>query len=265
MINLIGTHHDDLEQDDVPIGEVMDDKFDFEHFDQIFTEGFSQEGAEYLDEFIAADDGFPMEGLPEGGLNRGLEPESLERATDSDIIYLDDELSDEILDDIILSQLRESNQKVTPYRDLKRVLNQGREIKWDYMNFFRGLRDGTNYIPHDYAALSEERFGHLLEDAADRFKDEFEGPDRSEEFMQGVEQCDISFEDYVRVYAESRADFQDRRDEEWYRKINEQLDSGENALVVAGVNHLLDTEGTLRSLLEQDYDTNVVPYRKYSK
>lgn len=268
MITIIGTHHRHFEQNELSIA----DRVRLDHFDRIFTEGFSRDGLSVLDteleKIVQQNENLQLNQI--SGITRGPEPQSLEAVTDAEITYLDDELSTEVLQQICRTSLENHEEaKVTPYEDLEEHLLKGQASRENYIEFFEDLRDGSKYIAQSYAALSEKGYEMLIEDTAEEFSHElaFAGvspPDTSQEFLDGIEKHGITFQDYIQTYAEDRKEFQDQRDEEWYQQITEQLGEEENALVVAGIHHALNYEGTVRRKLQEEYkEISANPFRHF--
>ncbi len=260
MITIIGTHHQDFRENDLSIEE----RVKVDRFDRIFTEGFSKEGLRSLREMEAFGSGVEA-------VNRGPEPELMDEA-ETEVVYLDEGLSEELLNDLMKAS-RDQHEicDIYPFDGIEESLIKSNVSRRDYIDFFRDLRDMDYSEDHgfsDYAALSNEGFITLMADSAeqlDRPTDtwHFTDMDYSDEFIEGLEEHNIGFNDYVRVFGENRTEVQDRRDREWYRQIDEQIEEDERILLVAGIDHALDYEGTVRNLLEQDYDTSVSPFRRF--
>lgn len=272
MITIVGTNHRDFKENELE----LDDAVRLSHYDHIFTEGFSEDGLNMLDnevqKIVEQNNELKEEDASE--LVRGPEPQALEAETDAEITYLDEGISQEVLEDVARAALekgkekrKNNNDEVTPYPNLNEILLTGEPDRSDYLDFFEDLRDGKNYVFQSYAAISEDGFEQMIDHAAEEFDDsgtvtQITVANNSQEFLEGLEEYDVTFEDYINTYAEVRREFQDQRDQEWYEQIDEQIDEDEHTLIVTGIQHALDYEDTVRNHIQENYDDLVVlPYR----
>ncbi|WP_414837227.1 hypothetical protein ACK3SF_03075 [Candidatus Nanosalina sp. VS9-1] len=217
MIKIIGTNHEEFRRKDFDI----ENRHRLEHFDKIFTEGFSQEGFQELIEFTLL--GLPAD--PElhadvrETMQRGPEPVKFD-TVDEEVIYLDDEVSEEVLEGMERGSSEEPGDgDAYPLEFLGEIIADGQESREDYIDFMRKIRDmdfeeDGGYS--SYAALSREGFDALMRDFGAIMEHDVdprkidEDMDIEEAFHRGLERYDITLEDYVGVQAEAREDFRIR-------------------------------------------------------
>lgn len=269
MITFIGTHHKHFDYDDFS----LEGRVKVQHFDKIFTEGVSEDTESFKDRVNGAVKDIPeFDTLEAGNIGRGIEPEAFDDIEDAEVIYLDQSLPKELL--IELAKYTTGSEKVRdvyPFDNLEEQLIKGNDARSDYIEFFRDLRDmsfGDDMGYSSYASLDEERFERLLQFSAqhlDRDVDtwDFLDMDNSDEFISGLDEYEITFEDYVEIFGEKRNEFQDKRDRHWYEQITSNMDEDENILVVAGIQHILDYDGTVRDLVQQDQRASAIPYGRF--
>lgn len=268
MITIVGTHHRDIQENDFLINR----RVKLDRFDVIFTEGISPDTDSFLQQVNNAVDGEEdFNNLAPSDIGRGSEPEAFDNV-DAEVVYLDENLTDETVLELARNTNGETEfREVYPFDRIEHELIKGTDSRADYIQFFRDLRDmdiSEDDAYSDYASLKEKDFDRLMQFSADQL-DRTENKwgfeiDYSESFLEGLKEHDVTFEDYVKVFAENRNGFQDRRDQEWHEQITEILEEGQNALLVTGIQHALDYENTVRNLLEQDYSTSVSPYRRFN-
>lgn len=266
MIKIIGTNHEEFRRKEFDI----ENRHRLSNFDKIFTEGFSQEGFDDLVNFI-------MLGLPADpdlrsrvreDMKRGPEPIKFD-SIDEEVIYLDDEVSDKVLEGMEEASSEEAEGDAYPLEFLGEKIADGQETREDYIEFMQKIRDFEFDVDggySSYAALSRDGFQSLMDELGAKMEEDVDPRkidreiDIEEIFQKGLEDFDITLEDYQNVYAESRQDFQDKRDQEWYEQITGQIDEEDNLLIVTGIHHALQTDETLASLLSEEYEVNVAPY-----
>ena len=268
MITFLGTVHPQFNNEDF----TLDGKVKVEHFDKIFTEGVSDDTELFKKRVNGAVEDLPkFESLEAEHIDRGPEPEAFDDI-DAEVVYLDEQLPKDLL--IQLAEHTSEQDQVIdvyPFDNLEEQLIRGNDARSDYIEFFRGLRD-LDFKEDDgfssYAALDDVYFERLLKFSAahlDRNRDdlEFLDLDNSDDFIAGLDEYNITFQDYVDVFGEERNDFQDKRDSHWYEQITSEIEEDENILVIAGIQHVLDYEGSVRNLVEQDQRVAAWPYGSF--
>lgn len=268
MIKIVGTNHEDSKKN----GFRIDERHRLDFFDKIFTEGFSKQGwkefNDFIDDRLAENPFYTPES--ENGRNRGAEPWKFDEL-DQDVIYLDDYLSPEVKEEMLIASMENpEDSEAYPMEFIGKKISRDEESREAYLNFMRKIRDMAFEVDQgdsSYYALNEDGFKKMIEVSAEHIGDQTPEEIRKEKldyekaFLEGIEKYDIEFPDYVDVHAESRPQFQDKRDQEWYEQITGQIDQENNVLLVTGIHHALDHDETIRGLLEEEYDVNTASYR----
>lgn len=293
MITLVGTLHSDVRSDPGELENVLAST----RFDHLFTEGMSgdtinQELTQNTDQILSgvedelggAFSQASFEYMTQN-LQQGAEPDYIENEVGvlepEDATFLDNPHS---LEQSIYTIKEHLSAEIEGTRPVKGISKQNLEQKLitenasrdDFMDYFRHLRDQGVKDFHYTAISYPTRFhGYKQELSADfvmnGVSDVMENLDMHQdryqkEFLQGFQDYDISRFDFQEVIDETRDhEFQDPRDQRWCKQIDEYLheNPSDDVLVICGLNHVTDTENTLRRNLEDEYSFSQVRVKPF--
>lgn len=276
MIKLVGTLHSKIAEEQGPFFEFLDQN----NPDQLFVEGMSSQGIEggkiaFEEELIdfagrELDENFDEEEVIDAieDINQGPEPGLVEEEwmydqNKDDIVYLDDKRPLDHLEHTINEELAAQEQwKAKPIdeKKLTELIENGHDYRPNYLQF---LKYSMKNLPDTmYSAIeTSDNFRKGKIRTLNYFFDEDAQIRRK--VKSSLEDYDIDQSEFQNIIEKQRqSSYQDKRDKVWYDQISKYAEENpeDDILVLAGLAHMIDTDNTLRSLLEQDYEVVVEPY-----
>lgn len=260
MIKLVGTAHE-------LVGTgILQEIVSKERYDHLFVEGIDSETQKEIEKLLNEDRPETLDLPPkrheqwEADVNQALEPEFVERSpllSDDEVTFLDNEPLEHAK--VLLSEDEAGTEKdQIGKKEFKERLENGPE-RDDYIEYFRHLSDISFYDLLSVSLSDPDRFRHFLNDFATGFVKIDENGEKepfyARYFFRKAEEHDIDRFDLQQTIYDHRRDFQDERDQRWYDTISGYLEENpeDDILVIAGINHVVDGENSVRRLLEDEY------------
>lgn len=268
MIELVGTSHDHVTR------QYIEKIIERERFDHLFVEGANSSTLSDIEHLFKNNSPKLSKQVPlkihqrwNSGFNRGPEPRYVEdlieqqgyqHLQEKEVTFLDDDPVE--YGDVLLTENNEGKQakdvSKLSYEEFKKKLEQGVERN-DFTKYFRNIGEFSSNIKS--VSLSNPRkFTYFLKEVSTDFSDVIDenGNSGDDLFIDAALDFDIDRFDLQHAIYDLRKDFQDDRDQRWHAKISDYLDEnpGEEILVMAGMNHMIEGDNSVRGLLEEDYE-----------